>query len=105
MTPRYGSSNGRLDIWWDNRSDFNAHNEKSVFAGAMYDLKGWNLPGWAVGASYVYGWDAKPSNVSSGDKYYDAEIPLKSRPTALTCFIRCRKGWQRHLIQAAFHPI
>ncbi|KJT25865.1 chitoporin, partial [Salmonella enterica subsp. enterica serovar Heidelberg str. RI-11-013374] len=21
MTPTYASSNGRLDIWWDNRSD------------------------------------------------------------------------------------
>ncbi len=25
MTPTYASSNGRLDIWWDNRSDFNAN--------------------------------------------------------------------------------
>ncbi len=54
MTPTYASSNGRLDIWWDNRSDFNANGEKAVFFGAMYDLKNWNLPGWAVGASYVY---------------------------------------------------
>ncbi len=47
MTPTYASSNGRLDIWWDNRSDFNADGEKAVFFGAMYDLKNWNLPGWA----------------------------------------------------------
>lgn len=39
MTPTYASSNGRLDIWWDNRSDFNADGEKAVFFGAMYDLK------------------------------------------------------------------
>lgn len=39
MTPTYASSNGRLDIWWDNRSDFNANGEKAVFFGAMYDLK------------------------------------------------------------------
>ncbi len=44
MTPTYASSNGRLDIWWDNRSDFNANGEKAVFFGAMYDLKNWNLP-------------------------------------------------------------
>ena len=31
--------NGRLDIWWDNRSDFNADGEKAVFFGAMYYLK------------------------------------------------------------------
>lgn len=67
MTPAYGSSNGRLDIWWDNRSDFNANDEKSIFFGAMYDLKNWNMPGWAVGASYVYAWDAKPA-----DWYYDS---------------------------------
>lgn len=28
MTPTYASSNGRLDIWWDNRSDFNADGER-----------------------------------------------------------------------------
>ena len=61
MTPTYASSNGRPDVWWDNRSDFNANGEKAVFFGAMYDLKNWNLPGWAVGASYVYAWDAKPN--------------------------------------------
>lgn len=92
MTPRYGSSNGRLDIWWDNRSDFNAHNEKSVFAGAMYDLKGWNLPGWAVGASYVYGWDAKPSNVSSGDKYYDAGNSIKESAYSLDLLYTVQEG-------------
>ena len=27
----------------------------------MYDLKNWNLPGFAIGASYVYAWDAKPA--------------------------------------------
>ncbi|WP_392404506.1 chitoporin ChiP [Edwardsiella piscicida] len=62
MTPAYASSNGRLDIWWDNRSDFNANGEKAVFAGVMYDLSKWNMPGWGVGASYVYAWDAKPNS-------------------------------------------
>lgn len=61
MTPTYASSNGRLDVWWDNRSDFNANDEKAVFFGAMYDLKNWDLPGWSVGASYVYAWDARPA--------------------------------------------
>lgn len=44
MTPTYASSNGRLDIWWDNRSDFNANGEKAVFFGAMYDMKNWDMP-------------------------------------------------------------
>ncbi|STT49829.1 N-acetylglucosamine-regulated outer membrane porin [Klebsiella pneumoniae] len=48
-----------------NRSDFNANGEKAVFFGAMYDMKNWDMPGWAFGASYVYAWDAKPGRMSS----------------------------------------
>ncbi len=71
MTPTYSSSNGRMDIWWDNRSDFNANGEKAVFLSAMYDLSHWQLPGWAVGASYAYGWNAKPASVNdSPDRWY-----------------------------------
>ena len=62
MTPGWATSNGRLDIWWDGRSDFNANGEKALYAGVMYDLKNWDLPGWAIGTSYVYAWDAKPSS-------------------------------------------
>lgn len=68
MTQTYGSSNGRLDIWWDSRSDFNANGEKAVFAGVLYDLKNWELPGWAIGTSYAYGWDAKPSTNPAYDQ-------------------------------------
>ncbi len=46
------------------RSDWNANNEKAVYAGVMYDLKNWDLAGWKVGTSYIYGWDAKPSTNS-----------------------------------------
>ncbi|WP_294910384.1 OprD family outer membrane porin [Tatumella sp. UBA2305] len=71
MTPTYSSSNGRLDIWWDNRSDFNANGEKAIFLSTMYDLSNWQLPGWAVGASVAYGWSAKPSSVNdSPDRWY-----------------------------------
>ncbi|OCG38086.1 chitoporin [Gilliamella sp. Imp1-6] len=63
MTPDYASSNGRLDIWWNSRSDFNANGEKAVFAEVTYDLSYLShyLAGWKTGASYAYGWDAKPS--------------------------------------------
>lgn len=63
MTPDYASSNGRLDIWWNSRSDFNANGEKAVFAEVTYDLSHLShyLAGWKTGASYAYGWDAKPS--------------------------------------------
>ncbi|MCO6540059.1 MAG: OprD family outer membrane porin [Gilliamella sp.] len=63
MTPDYASSNGRLDIWWNSRSDFNANGEKAVFAEVTYDLNHLShyLAGWKTGASYAYGWDAKPS--------------------------------------------
>ncbi|KFA58815.1 MULTISPECIES: OprD family outer membrane porin [unclassified Gilliamella] len=63
MTPDYASSNGRLDVWWNSRSDFNANGEKAVFAEATYDFSYLShyLTGWKTGISYAYGWNAKPS--------------------------------------------
>ncbi|XTZ37269.1 chitoporin ChiP [Salmonella enterica] len=92
MTPTYASSNGRLDIWWDNRSDFNANGEKAVFFGAMYDLANWDLPGWAVGASYVYAWDAKPSDVPTTDGFYDANYRLKESAYSLDASYTVQEG-------------
>lgn len=60
MTTPYASSNGRLDIWWDARSDWNHDGEKSLYAGVTYDLEGWSLPGWSLGVAHAYGWDARP---------------------------------------------
>ena len=93
MTPTYASSNGRLDIWWDNRSDFNANGEKAVFFGAMYDLKNWNLPGWAVGASYVYAWDAKPSTWQiNPDAYYDKNRTIEESSYSLDAVYTLQEG-------------
>lgn len=93
MTPTYASSNGRLDIWWDNRSDFNANGEKAVFFGAMYDLKNWNLPGWAVGASYVYAWDAKPATWQSNpDAYYDKNRTIEESSYSLDAVYTLQEG-------------
>lgn len=83
MTPTYASSNGRLDIWWDNRSDFNANGEKALFVGAMYDLTHLKLAGWSVGASYAYAWDAKPSSAPTLDGYYDPAYRLKESAYSL----------------------
>lgn len=58
----------KIDIWWDARSDWNANGEKALFAGVTYDLAGWNLPGWAIGTSYAWGWDAKPSTSPQWDQ-------------------------------------
>ncbi|QKJ86384.1 Chitoporin [Paramixta manurensis] len=69
MTPGYATSNGRLDIWWDSRSDWNANGEKAVFAGVLYDLVGWSLPGVSLGASWAYGWGAKPANNPGYDQH------------------------------------
>ncbi|ATA18850.1 outer membrane OprD family porin [Gibbsiella quercinecans] len=88
MTPTYASSNGRLDIWWDNRSDFNANGEKAVYAGVMYDLKNWDLPGWAVGGSYVYAWDAKPST----NPVYDQSQRLKESAYSLDAMYTVQEG-------------
>ncbi len=68
MTPTYASSNGRLDIWWDNRSDFNANGERTLFASVMYDLSKLKLPGLSVGASAAQGWNAKPSTNPTYDQ-------------------------------------
>lgn len=61
MTPTYASSNGHFDVWRDNRSDFNSNADKALYAGVMYDLSNWSLPSMAIGGSYVYIWNAKPS--------------------------------------------
>lgn len=93
MTPTYASSNGRLDIWWDNRSDFNANGEKAVFFGAMYDLKNWNLPGFAIGASYVYAWDAKPATWQSNpDAYYDKNRAIEESAYSLDAVYTIQDG-------------
>ena len=93
MTPTYASSNGRLDIWWDNRSDFNAHGEKAVFISGMYDLSQWKLPGFAVGASFVYGWDARPSSVNtSPDRWYRAGNRLRESAWSLDGVYTVQEG-------------
>ncbi len=88
MTPTYASSNGRLDIWWDNRSDFNANGEKAVYGGVMYDLSNWNIPGMAVGASYVYAWDAKPST----NPIYDQSQRLRESAYSLDAMYTMQEG-------------
>lgn len=60
-TSPMGSSNGAYDLWWDSRSDWNHDGEKAVFLGGWRDLADQGMPGWKVGASYVYGWDGKPA--------------------------------------------
>ena len=88
MTPTYSSSNGRLDVWWDNRSDFNANGEKAVYAGVLYDLAKWGLPGFAVGGSYVYAWDAKPSTNAA----YDQSQRLKESAWSLDALYTIQEG-------------
>ncbi|MGY3914355.1 OprD family outer membrane porin [Aeromonas australiensis] len=60
LTTGYANSQGANEIWWDSRSDWNHNNEKALFAGVtrtLDDLVG--APGWAVGVSGAYGWDAE----------------------------------------------
>ena len=102
MTPTYASSNGRLDVWWDNRSDFNANGEKAVYAGVMYDLSNWNLPGMAVGGSYVYARDAKPSTNPIYDQSQRLKESARSLDAMYTIQGRARQG---HPDQAALHPV
>ena len=91
MTPAYASSNGRLDIWWDSRSDWNADGEKALFAGVLYDLAGWQLPGLAVGASGAWGWGAKPSHYPA----YDQNTRLKESAWNLDLLYTIQSGVAR----------
>ncbi|NWA62470.1 outer membrane porin, OprD family [Pantoea sp. B9002] len=88
MTPSYASSNGRMDVWWDSRSDWNANGEKALFAGVMVDLGHWQLPGWQVGTSYAYGWDAKPST----NPLYDQNQRLKESAWSLDMVYTIQQG-------------
>lgn len=90
MTTPYASSNGRLDIWWDARSDWNHDGEKSLYAGVTYDLEGWDLPGWSLGLAHAYGWDARPY---SG--FEDPGAALVSPPGTLTCITKFRMAGPR----------
>ncbi|YBP34682.1 OprD family outer membrane porin [Klebsiella pneumoniae] len=93
MTPTYASSNGRLDIWWDNRSDFNADGEKAVFFGAMYDLKNWNLPGWAVRRVLrsTPGMRSR-ADMATPDAYYDPNYRLKESSYSLDAIYTLQEG-------------
>ena len=82
MTPSYASSNGRLDVWWNSRSDFNADGEKALFAEISYDLGHLSnyLAGWRTATSYAYGWDAKPnsSKNQSGQRNFKSQRLIES---------------------------
>ncbi|WP_068978098.1 OprD family outer membrane porin [Aeromonas sp. EERV15] len=68
LTTGYANSQGANEIWWDSRSDWNENNEKALFAGvtrSLDDLVG--APGWTVGVSGAYGWDAENGNSTRVD--------------------------------------
>lgn len=60
-TSLYPNSAGRIDMWWDARSDYNADGEKALFFGSMVDLSDIIYPGISAGASWAWGWDGKPA--------------------------------------------
>jgi len=88
MTPTYASSNGRNDTSWSSRSDFNADGEKAIYAGVLYDLAKWELPGFAVGGSYVYAWGAKPSS----NPIYDQSQRLRESAWSLAAIYTLQDG-------------
>lgn len=105
MTPTYASSNGRLDIWWDNRSDFNADGEKAVFFGAMYDLKNWNL---RLGGGCVLrvrlGREA--SRYGYARRLLRSELPSERVFIQHGCDLHPSGGpCERHDVQTALHPV
>ena len=77
LTDRSGSSKGAYDIWWDARSDWNAHNEKAAFAGVERSLDDiLPLPGFSVGAGAAIGWDGEAYGVSEHFKEWAFNIDL-----------------------------
>lgn len=91
MTPSYASSNGRLDVWWDSRSDWNANGEKAVFAGVMAELDGLHLPGWEAGTSFAWGWDAKPSS----NPLFDQSQRIRESAWNLDLLYTLQQGWAK----------
>lgn len=91
MTPDYASSNGRLDVWWNSRSDFNANGEKAIFTEVTYDLGDLSnyLTGWKAGVSYAYGWDAKPSK----DKQFNQKKRLIESAYNFDLGYTVQNGW------------
>ncbi len=59
-----------------------------MYAGVLYDLAKWNLPGLAVGGSYVYAWDAKPSTNAA----YDQSQRLKESAWSLDALYTIQEG-------------
>lgn len=88
LTPGYATSNGRIDVWWDSRSDWNANGEKALFAGVAWELSGWNLPGWGMGTSAAVGWGARPST----NPVYDQRQRLKESAWNLDLFYTLQNG-------------
>jgi len=77
LTDRNGSSKGAYDVWWDARSDWNAHNEKAVFAGIQRSLDDvLPLPGFYLGAGAALGWDGKAYGVSEHFKEWAFTVDL-----------------------------
>lgn len=96
MTPTYGSSGGRLDVWWNSRSDFNADGEKALFAEISYDLGHLSdrLAGWRTAASYAYGWDARP-NAKARANGIAKQNRLKESAWNLDLFYTVQDGWAK----------
>lgn len=77
LTDRSGSSKGAYDIWWDARSDWNAHNEKAVFVSGQRFLDDiLPLPGFYVGAGAALGWDGEAYGVSEHFKEWAFNLDL-----------------------------
>ncbi|XKM13477.1 OprD family outer membrane porin [Orbaceae bacterium ac157xtp] len=92
MTPTYGSSGGRLDVWWNARSDFNANGERALFGEISYDLSHLSdrLAGWTTATSYAYGWNAKPNSTAM-----DQNKRIKESAWNFDLGYRVQDGWAK----------
>ncbi|WP_082763197.1 OprD family outer membrane porin [Cedecea neteri] len=93
-TPIYPNSAGRIDMWWDARSDYNADGEKAVFFGSMVDLGDVIYPGISAGASLAWGWDGKPAR--GGE--WSARQRLTESAWNLDLVWQVQQGWAKDVM-------
>ncbi|MDK2610916.1 multidrug transporter [Vibrio vulnificus] len=68
-TAGYGGSNGAYEIWWNNRSDFNHHEELAVFGSVSRDFSDIGGTGFSAGVSAALGTGASVAGYDDLTEY------------------------------------
>jgi hypothetical protein len=68
-TAGYGGSNGAYEIWWNNRSDFNHHEELAFFGSVSRDFADIGGTGFSAGISGAYGFGSSVEGYDDLSEY------------------------------------